>query len=205
MNLEFLVEEPSAEATLELLLPAILGENATFNIHVHQGKQDLLGKLPVRLRGYRHWLPSDWKIVVLIDEDRQDCLSLKRQMEQIAEQVGFFTKTVPDSNGAFQVINRIAIEELEAWFFGDIAALCKAYPRIPNTLHHRTGYRDPDAIGGGTWEALARLLVHKNYYSSLLTVPKVEVARQIAIHMQPNSNRSHSFKTFHDALRALIE
>lgn len=50
----------------------------------------------------------------------------------------------------FQVLNRLAIEELEAWFFGDVAALHSAYPRVPSTLGRRSRYRDPDAIRGGT-------------------------------------------------------
>lgn len=75
MHLEFLVEEPSAEAALENLLPLMLGAAVTYQIHVHQGKQDLLLKLPARLRGYRRWLPPEWRIVALVDEDRQDCLT----------------------------------------------------------------------------------------------------------------------------------
>ena len=40
------------------------------------------------------------------------------------------------------------IEELEAWFFGDIAAIHAAYPRISIHLGGRANYRDPDAITG---------------------------------------------------------
>lgn len=203
-HLEFLVEEPSAEAALDNLLPMILGQSSTYQIHVHQGKQDLLSRLPVRLRGYRKWLPSDWKIVVLIDEDRQDCLTLKRQMEEIAFQAGFDTKAVPGADGTFQVINRIAVEELEAWFLGDVPALLQAYPRIPESLHRRQRYRNPDAVMGGTWEALARLLVQENYYSNVTGVPKIEVARTISRHMNPARNRSQSFKVFYAAISALV-
>lgn len=34
----------------------------------------------------------------------------------------------------WQLVNRIAIEELEAWYFGDWEAVRTAYPRIPSTI-----------------------------------------------------------------------
>src|SRR5205085_3392295 len=68
-RVEFLVEEPSTEAALDHLLPKILGVDLAFRIYPHQGKRDLLKKLPSRLRGYRRWLPEDWGIVILIDAD----------------------------------------------------------------------------------------------------------------------------------------
>ncbi len=76
MHIEFLVEERSAEAALQNLLPKIFGHAATFSIHPHQGKPDLLKKLPLRLQGYSYWLPEDWRIVVLVYADDDDCLEL---------------------------------------------------------------------------------------------------------------------------------
>jgi len=80
MHIEFLLEEPSAEAALLNILPKILEQNITFAIHPYQGKQDLLKKLPDRFRGYKTWLPEDWRIVVLIDADDEDCRGLKAQL-----------------------------------------------------------------------------------------------------------------------------
>lgn len=205
MHIELLVEEPSVEAALDNLLPRILGESADYNVHPYQGKQDLLKKLPGRLRGYSHWLPDDSKIIVLLDEDRQVCHVLKQQMEEIAAQARLHTKSRPGEDGNFQVINRIAIEELEAWFFGDVPALRQVFPRIPEFLHEQSPYRDPDAISGGTWEALERLLVHHNYFSQTAGMPKIEVARQISDYMNPEANRSRSFQVFRDALLLLID
>jgi len=73
-------------------------------------------------------------------------------------------------------VNRIAIEELEAWFFGDVDALHAAYPRVSRHLANKAPYRDPDAITGGTAEALGRVL--KAYYRTGLL--KTEVAKKIA-------------------------
>ena len=200
MHIEFLLEEPSAEAALTAILPKILADNVSFHFHVFEGKRDLLKQLPLRLRGYRPWLPADSRIFVLIDEDRQDCQKLKAQLEQAAREAGFLTKSHPNSKGDFRIVNRLAVEELEAWFFGDVEALRTAYPRVSKTFHRRAKYRDPDAITGGTWEALERLL--KQNYPNFL--PKRVVAQNIAPHMEPSRNRSRSFQVFVEGLEACV-
>lgn len=202
MHIEFLVEELSAEAALQNLVPKILGLDVTINIHTHQGKPDLINKLPGRLAGYKHWLPDDWNIVVLMDLDSADCIDSKNQLEEIAINAGFTTKSAAGQGRDFQVLNRLAIEELEAWFFGDVKALAGAYPRIPLSLGHRARYRDPDAIRGGTWEALERVLQNRGYYPGGL--PKIAAAREISLHMDPQRNRSKSFQVFRDGLLAVV-
>ena len=200
MHVEFLLEERSAEAALTAILPKILVDDVTFDFHVFEGKQDLLKKLPLRLKGYRRWIPNNWRIFVLIDEDRQDCQELKARLERAAREAGFWTKSHPNSDGDFQIVNRLAVEELEAWFFGDVEALRKAYPNVSNTFHNRAKYRDPDAITGGTWEALGRLL--KEDYPNFL--PKGVVAQNVAPHMEPSRNRSRSFQVFVEGLEACV-
>jgi len=200
MHIEFLVEEPSTEAALRVIVPRILGDAVTFHVHVHQGKPDLLKSLPGRLRGYARWLPVDWRIVVLADEDRNDCLTLKNQMEAAAEQAALVTKTRTNPPETFQVLSRIAIEELEAWFLGDLDALRMAYPRVSRNLATRAGFRNPDAITGGTWEALERVLQRAGYHKGGLA--KIAAAREIAQHMAPERNRSRSFQVFRQGLLA---
>ncbi len=99
-------------------------------------------------------------------------------------------------------INRIAVEELEAWFFGDVGALVAAYPGVPETLDRRAKYRNPDAIAGGTWEALERVLQEAGHHGGGLA--KVRAARDIAAHMDPGRNRSRSFQVFRDAIVACL-
>ncbi|KAF0127376.1 MAG: hypothetical protein FD189_123 [Elusimicrobia bacterium] len=199
-HIEFLVEEPSAESALDNLLPKILPAGVTFQVHPYEGKSNLLKKLPGRLKGYKNWLPSGWKIVVLIDEDRQDCGAIKRQLEDAARQAGLSTKS--EAPGNFQVLNRIAIEELEAWFFGDIQALSTAYPGVPISLSAKAAYRDPDAIKGGTWEKLERVLQKAGYFSTGLR--KIEAATEISRHMIPDDNRSKSFQTLLSGIKAMF-
>jgi len=106
------------EAFLRALLPRLLPVDRTFEVHSFQGKADLLGKLPARLRGYAQWLPADWRIVVVVDRDDDDCQDLKRRLETMAAAAGLITRS--RTGGAWwQLVNRIAIEELEAWYFGD--------------------------------------------------------------------------------------
>jgi len=203
MHIEFLLEEPSAEAALKHILPKILGADVSFNFHVFEGKPDLLEKLLARLRGYRRWMPADWRIVVLVDEDREDCRELKAKLEEAARDAGFVTKSSATPGGKFQVINRLAIEELEAWFFGDIEALRSAYPKVSKTLGYRAKYRNPDAVVGGTHEALAYVLRRASYYTE--RVPKIAVAQNIAPYMEPSRNRSRSFQMFVEGLKVYMK
>jgi len=201
-HIELLVEEPSTEAALIELLPKIIGTRATWAIHPHQGKKDLLNKLPQRLRGYASWLPHDAYIVVLIDEDRENCRRLKQRLENAASNAGLSTRNSFINGTRIQVVNRIAVEELEAWFFGDAPAIMQAYPGIPPSLSQKAKYREPDAIAGGTWEALERVLQRAGYFKAGLA--KIDAARSIARKMDPQQNRSRSFRCFRDALLMLL-
>lgn len=201
MHIEFLLEEPSAEAFLHGFLPKLLPPETTWSPIVFQGKTDLLRNLTARLTAYRRWIPAEWGIVVLVDEDREDCVELKRRLESAARTAGFGTKSHPKSN-RFVVLNRIAVEELEAWFFGDLTALAAAYPGVSPHLATKAAYRDSDAIVGGTWEVLERVLQRAGYFGGGL--PKIEVARELAAHMNPARNTSVSFGHFTAGLSALM-
>ena len=201
MHVEFLVEEESCRAALEHLLPRMIPD-ASFRILTHEGKADLLAKLPGRLRAYRAWLPTDWRIVVLVDADRpEDCRRLKAELEATALRAGLRTRARAGPRRRFSVLIRLAVEELEAWFFGDVAAIHAAYPRVSPSLGTQAAFREPDAIRGGTWEALQRVLQGAGYHRAGL--PKSDVARAVAAHMDPSRNRSKSFQVFRDGLLAL--
>jgi hypothetical protein len=197
-HVEFLVEEPSMEVFLRVLLLRLL-DPVHFEIRTFQCKDDLLKRLPDRLRGYA-WFPKEYRIVVIVDRDCDDCRELKRVLEQYAAGAKLSTRAHPQQ-GRFTVINRIAIEELEAWYFGDWDAVRAAYPRVAESVPRRQGYRNPDAIAGGTWEAFERVLQRAGYFKGGLR--KVEAARSIAPHLDPARNTSRSFQVFRDALLEL--
>lgn len=196
------VEELSMEVTLEQLLPKML-QDVDFEIRRFQCKDDLLKNLPDRLRAYSSWLPETWAILVLVDRDDDDCAALKQRLEDMARAAGLITKSMADNGNRFQVANRIAIEELEAWFFGDWMAVQSAYSRVPATIPQKAGFRDPDAIQGGTWEALERVLKKAGYFITGLR--KLECARAVAQHMEPSRNSSRSFQALHSALTVAME
>lgn len=201
-HLEILVEERSMEVFLRELLPRLLGERATFNVHPSQGKDDLLRNLPARLRGYAAWLPEHWRVIVVVDRDDQDCHALKAMMEEASAGAGLPTRSSGGA-GSWRVATRIAIEELEAWYFGDWSAVQEAYPKVPKTLADKAAYRDPDKIVGGTWEAFERVLRKAGYFQSGLS--KIEVARLLGQRLDATRNRSHSFGVFRDAVLEALQ
>lgn len=197
------MEEQSAEQALTILLPRVLDPSISFSIHSYQGKHDLLRRLPARLRGYARWIDTArTRIVVLVDEDRADGLRLKATLERAAEQAGLLTRSRVGSEGAFAVLNRIAVEELEAWFIGDPAAVRSAYPGVSPNFERRARFRLPDQVPGGTWRALEKLLQEAGHHRGGLR--KIAAARDIASRMDPSVNRSPSFLRFCDGLRSLV-
>lgn len=201
MHLELLVEEQSMAAFLHALLPRLLPPDRTFRVHPFQGKTDLLNKLESRLRGYAKWLPDHSRIIVLVDRDSEDCRNLKCRLEDVAGRAGLLTRSravdVP-----WRLVNRIAIEELEAWYFGDWNAVRTAYPRAPRNVPGNRRYRNPDGIVGGTWEAFERVMQQRGYFKGGLR--KVEAARTIGACVDGIRNSSRSFQSFCNALKEAV-
>lgn len=192
-HVEVLVEEPSMEAALRVLLPRILGDLA-FEIYQHDSKAELLKRLPARLRGYASWLPANSRILVVIDRDDDNPDTLWGRLERIARQAGFGPRRA-------LVINRLAIEELEAWYFGDWTAVHQAYSRVPANVPQQARYRRSDEVKGGTWEAFEQVLQRAGYFATGLR--KIEAARAISTYMLPARNMSPSFGALRDALEGL--
>lgn len=198
-HVEVIVEEPSMEAALRVLVPRIL-HGVSSAIYQHQCKSELLARLPARLQGYAAWLPESSRIVVLVDRDDDDCRKLKATLERLARDAGLKTRS-QSRQGTYSIVNRVVVEELEAWFFGDWQAVRKAYPKVNASVPAQAKYRNPDAIKGGTWEAMERILQAAGYFKTGLR--KIELARNVAEHMDPSRNTSRSFRAFHDALREM--
>ncbi|MFL0648127.1 DUF4276 family protein [Cylindrospermopsis raciborskii UAM/DH-BiRr] len=200
--IEVLVEEPSAEEALKTLLPKLLKGRSRHKIINFGSKSKLLKLLSQRLSAYGDRISKgeNVRIIVLVDQDNDDCKKLKNQLEGIAQQTGLSTKSKPDSEGRFVVLNRIVIKELESWFIGDTEALRKAFSSLPSISPKSGIFRSPD--NGGSWEALHRFLkkhgIYKNGY------PKIEAARRISLHMKPDQNYSPSFNCFKAGIEAFL-
>jgi hypothetical protein len=99
----------------------------------------------------------------------------------------------------------IAIEEGEAWYLGDLAAVREAYPRAKESV--LKGYTN-DSICG-TWEKLADAVfsggkekLSKQGWQAI-GLEKTNWANNIAPHMDVDNNLSPSFCYFRDKLRGL--
>ena len=156
---------------------------------------------------------EDWRVVVLVDRDADDCYELKARLEAEALAAGLRTLTAsritPNAPPAhpFFVVNRVVCEELEAWYFGDLAACQAAYPRLKRAHFSATHLHDPDSVKGGTWEAFGRTLNKAGY---LPATPanhrwKYEAAELIGPHLSvgPLANQSLSFQSFITGILAL--
>ena len=199
MHVEFLLEEPSAEAALEQLLPRLL-PNDTWYCIPHRGKGELLSRLPALLKNYARRLPHDpnLRVVLLMDADA-DCRKAKAELESLVAAAHLPTKATAPAGQPFRVLTRLAVAELEAWFLGDRAAIQAAYPRV--RAHHFKGLaRDADTIPDA-WETLHRVLQNAGLYRA--SKAKVEWATTVAAHLEPGRNESASFRYFCAGLAAL--
>lgn len=108
-------------------------------------REGLLDQLPAKLRAYGKELnPATDRLLVLVDADDDPCLDLKRRLAELLE----------SCDPRPVVLFRIAIEETEAFYLGDPAAIRKAFPqaRLQRMRHYIQ-----DSICG-TWELFQRVI-----------------------------------------------
>ena len=213
MHFEVLVEDQSGQIALESIMGKILGPNYTehsWQIHSYKGigrlpkdlrsapnraNRLLLDNLPRLLRGYGRGLSDSSSVIVMVDLDDKDCIKFKQILLDVLNTCNPRPKT----------LFRIAIEESEAWLLGDRAAVKSAYP---NTKDAVLNNYVQDSICG-TWEVLADA-VHPGGSTPLKKlgypaagIAKCDWAREIAPHMDIESNQSKSFQVFRDGVRNL--
>lgn len=213
MHFEFLIEDQSGGIAVDILLEKILGAHGSphsWRTHPYKGlgripknlhresdpaKRLLLDRLPQILQGYGRSLGDSAAVVVVVDLDDRNCIAFKREL------LAVLNACDPRPTTLF----RIAIEESEAWLLGDRAAVKAAYPRARDSILNN--YLQ-DGICG-TWEILADA-VHASGAKALTGAgwpaageAKCRWAREIAPHMDPDRNRSPSFRAFRDGLHRL--
>ncbi|MAT83559.1 MAG: hypothetical protein CMQ43_13440 [Gammaproteobacteria bacterium] len=181
MHLVFLLEEQSAKQFLDLFLPRILPDEATFLTVPHQGKSELQKSIPRKLRA---WRTPDTKFVILHDQDSADCTELKESLVTLCEA------------GGKPALVRIACRELEAWYLGDLHAVDRAYPgsRVAR-VSRKARYRNPDTIVTPSKE-LERIVPE---------FQKVDGARRLATEIVVEDCGSPSFRAFVDGVLSLVE
>ncbi|MEH2092436.1 hypothetical protein [Nostoc sp. 'Peltigera membranacea cyanobiont' N6] len=216
MHFEILVEDISGKIALEILVPKIINtEQHTFNIHHYKGigripknltstsdpkKRILLDQLPRLIQGYGNTFasyPPDYHAVLIIICDLDDrCLSAFRK-----ELLELVNSCNPKPKTQFC----IAIEEGEAWYLGDLAAVKAAYPSAKQAVLN--SYTNDEICG--TWEKLAdavysggRQKLSKLAYQAI-GKEKATWAERISPLMDIGNNQSPSFCYFRDQLRRL--
>ena len=197
MHTEFLVEDESTAASVNVIMRRLLGSASPHSWHIRPfgGKQRMLRDLGGHFQALQ-WADA---VVVIIDQDRDDCVELKRQIESLAKYSLLVPSSVKASKRLFRV--RIAMHELETWFLGDPVAIQAAYPRV-RTVHLKRK-RLATALDNepNAWERLERILQRAGYYKSGLQ--KIAAAEAVSQHLSlsPDVNASHSFRVFLRTLR----
>ncbi len=137
MHFEILVEGQTELTALSYLMSKIVGEYEkphTWKIHKHRGigklpdnltnspnKKDrsLLHNLPSKLRAYGQNMQESEVVVLLVDlDERKDCAAFKSELKSVLD----CCEQKPN------LLIRIAIEELEAWYLGDRKAIMTVFP-----------------------------------------------------------------------------
>lgn len=181
-ELVFLLEEPSAEALLNVLLPKLLPAGVSYRCLVFQGKQDLERRLVHRLRGYRN---PDARFVVMRDQDAADCRAVKERLKEKCREAGRADALV-----------RIVCHELESWYLADLAAVEQGLG-ISNLRRRQSEakYRFPDALPGPKRELMR--LTDDRYQ-------EIGGSRAIAPYLDTGNTRSRSFAAFLSGIRSVV-
>lgn len=182
MKLVFLLEEPSMKYLLDELLPKILPKDVEFLTISHTGKQALERSIPRKLRGWNE--PGDVRFVILHDQDTKDCVKLKQDLVTLCSGTGK------------AVLVRIACQEMESWYFGDVNALALAYDRPKlRQLSFQRKYRTPDNIPAPKEELYKLIPEHQ----------QIAGAKRVAPYMTIECNTSISFQQFVSGIRRFVQ
>lgn len=187
-QLEFLIEEPSMEEVLKVILPKILPNHWKLNqnvfLRVHEGKSDLQKSIPKKIRAYSNY-HVDVGVIVLHDQDSNDCHNLKDRLLGLCSQPGTNIKHLV----------RIVCRELESWYLGDMLAIQMAYPNFRATRYaNKAKFRNPD--GCNAKDELKKILPELQQIGS---------ACLIAPHLNIEINRSNSFRQLVTGLRRFLD
>ncbi|MDO4560448.1 MAG: DUF4276 family protein [bacterium] len=163
---------------LDVILPQILSEETSFITIPHQGYGDLRRSVENKLNS---WRGDDIRFVIVHDQDNKDCILIKQELEEICKPY------------RQEVLIRIACQELEAWYFGDLKAVSAAYGRDLSAFVNKKKYRAPDCIRNP--KELLRQLIPEHQ--------QISGAKRIASRMDLASNNSKSFNAFISGVRQL--
>ena len=182
-QLVLMLEEPSMAAFLDGLLPRIFPgwqPGVEFRCIPHEGKSHLEKSLPKKLKA---WPFKQDRFVVVRDNDGADCKQIKQRLQAICDAAARPTTLI-----------RIACQELEAWYLGDLSAICKAFGVSADTQPNRKRYRNPDRLSQPSKEV-------KQLAPSF---QKIAGARSMAAQLDLQQSGSESFNQFVKGVRRTV-
>ncbi len=200
MTIHLLVEGPAERALLERWVPRLL-KTGEVRVHPHQGKgalphdlgaapdpkrRGLLDLLPATLRGFAGAAHAGaHRILVLVDADNDNADALLASITEAA------TEVAPH----LPVTVRMAVEETEAFYLGDLSGMSRAFP---DADMKRARAYEPDSIVG-TWELFGAIVGDGGGN-------KVAWAEAMGpvLTTRPGHSRSPSFKELVRGLRELL-
>ncbi|MCM1214585.1 MAG: hypothetical protein NC331_03645 [Lachnospiraceae bacterium] len=207
MHFQFLIEDQSGAALIEILMQKISLTNRTITYNCKSFKGlggftkkntvketksgKLLNDLATYLRGFNksfQYIPA--VIIVVLDNDTRNTEEFLTELNRVAQQ----------NMITVDYVFCIAVEEMEAWLLGDEVAVLTAYPLAKIQLLH-TYVQDSIC---GTWEVLADVIYPGGASKMKKECPtyteigncKSEWAQKIGCHMDIANNNSPSFNHF---------
>lgn len=185
-SIEILVEEASMQHFLEGVLPRILSNRWVLGkncfIRPHKGKQHLKKSIPRKVRAYKNNYPDSVRLLIIQDQDSNDCKRLKKEIQDIVQK----------EDPQIPLLVRIACLELENWYLGDFSAIAKVYSRVkPEQYHNKAKFRNPDKLNGA-----------QEMHQLSREFQKGGCARKIGEYIDLENNKSSSFKCFVSGIRA---
>jgi hypothetical protein len=148
----------------------------------------LLDNLPAKLRAWGKIFDGAVdRVVVLVDLDDDDCSELLGRLSRLHQAI----------NPRPEVAFRLAIEEVEAWYLGDLKAIKAGFPKAKT---RRLALWQPDS-STGSWELFMEVI-------GAQSPDKVLWGEIMGIHLQVDEplddyNASMSFRKFCRRVRAL--
>ena len=182
-ELVFCLEEASARRFLEGVVSRVNQQNVPVRYIVFEGKQDLEGSLERRIKGYRN---PDAIFIIMRDQDgAPDCKVIKQKLKKICVKAG-----------RSEAVVRIACRELEAFYWGDLAAVERALGVSGlRKLSTKAQFRDSDSIVNPARELNTAT---KGLYQKVLGSEMI--GREISV----DHCTSRSFQALRDSVLAVI-
>ncbi len=203
--LEVLVEEESMQVFLEIFLPTILPKKFVLNtncyIRPHNGKANLRKSIPRKVDAYRAYKNKRVHLLILHDQDSNDCKKLKKTLKDLVEKNKSDTQ-----NLQYKII--IVCRELENWYFGDLDALKKVTGFTTDKLKNKSRFRNVESRFRNVESRFRNVdQIHVPGDTELQKLVqqygKSNLAKKMAKYLCKDKNKSQSFQNLIKGLETL--